>query len=69
MGKRTSEFMRSVHIKTIRAGLQQGQSADEAAEHLRFVGVCEDELMDLLIEAGYSIDSHKLQISTETSVR
>ncbi len=26
MGKRTSEFMRSVHIKTIQADLQQGKS-------------------------------------------
>lgn len=56
MGKRTSEFMRSVHIKTIQADLQQGKSIEEAMQHLRFVGVCEEELMDLLVEAGYSID-------------
>ncbi len=29
MGKRTSEFMRSVHIKTIQADLQQGKSIEE----------------------------------------
>lgn len=57
MGKRTSEFMRSVHIKTIQADLRQGKSIDSAMQHLRFVGVCEDELMDLLIEAGYCTDT------------
>jgi hypothetical protein len=65
MGKRTSEFMRSVHIKTIQTDLQQGKSADEAAEHLRFVGVCEDELMDLLLEAGYNIDAQTAPLLTE----
>lgn len=58
MGKRTSEFMRSVHIKTIRAGLQQGKPIEEAEQHLRFVGVCEDELVDLLLEAGYTPEQH-----------
>lgn len=58
MGKRTSEFMRSVHIKTIQADLLQGKNIAEATEHLRFVGVCEDELMDLLLEAGYSPEPH-----------
>lgn len=58
MGKRTSEFMRSVHIKTIQADLRHGKSIEDATQHLRFVGVCEDELMDLLIEAGYSPEPH-----------
>ena len=57
MGKRTSEFMRSVHLKTIRADLQQGKSLEEAEQHLRSVGVCEEELLDLLTEAGYSIEA------------
>lgn len=59
MDKRTSEFMRSVHIKTIRAGLQQGKTLEDAEQHLRFVGVCEEELADLLLEAGYSFEQHK----------
>ncbi len=66
MGKRTSEFMRSVHIKTIRADLQQGKSTEEAMQHLRFVGVCEDELMDLLVEAGYNTEPHPV-VSSELS--
>jgi hypothetical protein len=68
MGKRTSEFMRSVHIKTIQADLQQGKSTEEAMQHLRFVGVCEDELMDLLLEAGYSTESHSMAGSEHTSI-
>lgn len=58
MGKRTSEFMRSVHIRTIHADLQQGKTIEQATQHLRFVGVCEEELMDLLIEAGYCTEPH-----------
>lgn len=65
MGKRTSEFMRSVHIKTIRAGLLQGETIEQAEQHLRFVGVCEEELADLLLEAGYSPDRHVNQASSE----
>jgi hypothetical protein len=61
MGKRTSEFMRSVHIRTIQADLRQGKSIEEATQHLRFVGVCEEELLDLLVEAGYSIDTSAVQ--------
>ncbi len=61
MGKRTSEFMRSVHIRTIQADLRQGKSIEEATQHLRFVGVCEEELLDLLVEAGYSIDTRAVQ--------
>ncbi len=56
MGKRTSEFMRSVHIKTIRTDLQRGKGVEDAEQHLRAVGVSEDELLDLLIEAGYCIE-------------
>ncbi|RVT44189.1 hypothetical protein EMM73_17195 [Rheinheimera sediminis] len=58
MGKRTSEFMRSVHIKTIRAGLQQGKTVLDAEQHLRSVGVCEEELVDLLLEAGYCLEQY-----------
>lgn len=68
MGKRTSEFMRSVHIKTIQADLQQGKSTEEAMQHLRFVGVCEDELMDLLVEAGYSTEQHSVAGSEHSSI-
>jgi beta-lactam-binding protein with PASTA domain len=56
MGKRTSEFMRSVHIKTIRTDLQRGKAVEEAEQHLRAVGVSEEELLDLLTEAGYYIE-------------
>ncbi len=68
MGKRTSEFMRSVHIKTIQADLQQGKSTEEAMQHLRFVGVCEDELMDLLVEAGYSTEQHPVVGSERSGI-
>ena len=68
MGKRTSEFMRSVHIKTIQADLQQGKSTEEAMQHLRFVGVCEDELMDLLLEAGYSAELNSMTGSEHSSI-
>ena len=68
MGKRTSEFMRSVHIKTIQADLQQGKSLEEATQHLRFVGVCEDELMELLMEAGYSPERYASQGSEYSGV-
>ncbi|MBY0419612.1 MAG: hypothetical protein K2W88_16290 [Pararheinheimera sp.] len=68
MGKRTSEFMRSVHIKTIQADLQQGKTIEEATQHLRFVGVCEEELMDLLVEAGYSTEPHSIVGSERSGV-
>ena len=68
MGKRTSEFMRSVHVKTIQADLQQGKSTEEAMQHLRFVGVCEDELMDLLLEAGYSTEQYSVAGSEHSSI-
>lgn len=68
MGKRTSEFMRSVHIKTIQADLQQGKSIEDATQHLRFVGVCEDELMELLMEAGYSPEHYASQGSEYSGV-
>lgn len=58
MGKRTSEFMRSVHVKTIQADLQKGKTLAQAEQHLRFVGVSEGELIDLLLEAGYSPEPH-----------
>ena len=32
MGKRTSEFMRSVHLRTIQSDLQQGRSMAEAEQ-------------------------------------
>jgi hypothetical protein len=68
MGKRTSEFMRSVHIKTIQADLQQGKTIEDAAYHLRFVGVCEEELMDLLVEAGYNIEQHSAADSKHSGI-
>lgn len=68
MGKRTSEFMRSVHIKTIQADLQQGKTIEDAEQHLRFVGVCEEELMDLLVEAGYNIEQHSAAGSKHSGI-
>lgn len=68
MGKRTSEFMRPVHIKTIQADLQQGKSIEDATQHLRFVGVCEDEMIELLIEAGYNPEHYAIQGSEYSGI-
>jgi hypothetical protein len=59
MSKRTSEFMRSVHLRTIQLDLQQGRSMAEAEQHLRAVGLADEEVIDLLSLAGYPGESRQ----------
>lgn len=58
----TSNFMRTVHLKTAQQFKEQGHDVQYVVKHFHKVGIPEDEIPELLPLLGFSLDTDPLAL-------
>jgi hypothetical protein len=58
----TSNFMRTVHLKTAQQFKEQGHDVQYVVKHFHKVGIPEDEIPELLPLLGFSLDADPLAL-------
>lgn len=63
----TSNFMRTVHLKTAQQFKEQGHDVQYVVKHFHKVGIPEDEIPELLPLLGFALDTDPLALRAKRS--
>ena len=62
----TSNFMRTVHLKTAQQFKEQGHDLQYVVKHFHKVGIPEDEIPELLPLLGFGLDADPLALRAKS---